>query len=304
MPEEVKAPPGLPGGDPNPNPNPSPTPTPTPAPAGGAPAFTMPTELAGKKPEEVARYYSDRYKDYDDVKTRAETWKDFKEKPEDVRNNLETWNRVTAALRQGKQIRVENGQIMAVDPATAKPGATAPAKDPAATGDPEDWLNGYEMLEPKDQARRQSGFVLRTANEVIAAKEKEFRDATGAFQAQIYRQIDGVLNMIATIQEHPELKIKDILTRGAEIAQKNPGVDPIAGAIEALLQPALIESRATEMAARKLADERAKAERDRAAGAIPNGSSGSTFMDHLRAKQGPVTHGDILANLRKENLIQ
>lgn len=269
--------------------------------------FELPTELQGKGPEDVARYYSDRYKDYDDYKTRASSWDKIKKKPEEVEADLTLTEKIRERLGRGEEIYVKDGQIFSRPPQVAgkQPTEQERRKEPSADAGNDDWLNDWETSDARDQARRMSTYVTKTMNGVIEAKEGEFRKLFDQAQSVTFRQLDAVLNLIVQAQEHPELKVKDVMVRAAKIAQENPNVDPMKAAIDEFLTPASIETRAQALAAEQIAKDRAEVERKNAERRLAPGSSGSPIMDRLREggdkKKGAA---DVIGELRNRGLLQ
>src|ERR1700677_4935099 len=89
--------------------------------------FVIPDEIASK-PEEDSKYYGehygDRYKDYDDLKTRAvevDEWRKLG-KREELQTQSQTFSNITNALKQGKVIVADDkGQLYARDPKDLTP---------------------------------------------------------------------------------------------------------------------------------------------------------------------------------------
>jgi len=275
---------------------------PAPAAAPQAAPSALPAELQGKSVEDVARYYSDRYKDYDDLRARASAWDEVKYKPDEAKTSLELYDRITGALRTGNRLYLDaNGQIMS-EPVAA---AAARKEASAAPSDPADWLNDWELKDPRDQARRLEARALERFNEVISAKEKQYGETINSQASQVMSMLDAALNLVAECQEHPELKIREVLKRGAELRAKNPNVDGIRAAIDSFLAPGEIERRANERAAILMAEERAKAEKERAERQLnPGGSGGRPLEAVLRGDGKRISADEVISKLRQDNLLQ
>lgn len=273
-------------------------------PAAATPAASgLPPELAGKSVEDVARYYTDRYKDYDDVRARASAWDEVKYKPEEAKTSLDLYDRITNALRTGNRLYLDaNGQIMSEPVAAA-----AQRKEAAVTpSDPADWLNDWELKDPRDQARRLEARAIERFNEVIAAKEKQYGDTINGQASQLMSMLDAALNLVAECQEHPELKIREVLKRGAELRTKNPGIDGIRAAIDSFLAPGEIERQAKERAAAIIAEQRAKEEKERAERQLSPGNGGGRSMLEaaLRGNGERISADSVISNLRQKGLLQ
>lgn len=290
------------------NPNSAPaTATPSPAtnPASAGDTFALPQELAGKSVEEVGRYYAERYKDYDDLKTRAGAWDGIDRKPEDVKSSLDLYEKITGALRSGKALRLDDkGQILADAIQRAAVAQQDAQRGTPAADDNGDWLENWELVDPRDQARRLETRWNQSFDKRIEAKEKQYGELIENRVGQAFKMLDTALNLIAECQEHPELRIRDVLKRAADVGVKNPGIDPIRAAIDEVLSPGMIEAKAKERAAAIVAEERAKAEKERAEKNLASGTARSGLMNFMRNGNERVTRDEIIANLRRNGLTE
>lgn len=274
------------------------------------PAFELPADLKGKSAEEVAQHYAsqlDRYKDYDDLKTKAsqaEQWSQFGDR-EQVASRLSTFDRVAKALQEGKVVINRNGTLYAEDPANLTPAERRQVQQQGAdagTG-AADWLEGYDELPPTQQATRMEKRFRSMLEEVVAGKEKQYGQVIDGARGESSRQVNTLLSILSQMQEHPELKLKDVLVKMASYAEKG-AADPLKAAFDEFLTPAQIEAKAQARAAEIIAAERLKVEKERAEKLLNN--SGSPLQNFMRnAKNGAkMSNNDIIANLREKGLLQ
>jgi len=271
------------------------------------PAFKLPDELAGKPPEEVARYYTDKYKDYDDIKTRAgeaESWSKFG-KREEVEQRMKTFENVTAALKQGKVIVAdEKGMLYARDIKDLTPAEKKQVREQGAdagTG-ASDWLDGYDDLAPREQASRMEKRVRGIIDEIVAAKEKTYGEAIQGAQGTSTNMINTVLEIQAALQENPSLKLRDILPKMATYAAQGHN-NPLKAALDEFLAPAQIEVKAEKRAAEIIADHKLKAEKEKAEKILPTGSPLARMMRGGKRDSGRVTTDQIISGLREKGLL-
>jgi len=240
------------------------------APASGAPAggggaasgFQLPSELHGKSPEEIGQYYSDRYKDYDDVKSRAEKLSGYEGlnlQPDNIKN-LQKWTSdLLAGLNSGKRAVLQNNQIVFVDDKTGQ------VAQPAAN---EDWLADWELADPRQQAERQAkhvwdGMLAPKVNELVQKYDGEIRNAV----TQLDVKFNAFMDALEVWQANPDLKIRDVLARANEMSKSNP-TDLIRSAADAMLSPKQQEATIKAEVAKQVAEYQAKWEAEHKAPAL------------------------------------
>lgn len=278
--------------------------------AGAVPesSFALPDELKGKGAEDIARYYTERYKDYDDLKGKAaqvDSWSKFG-KPEEVESRLSTFDKVAGALRQGKVIVADgSGQLYAKDVSDLTPAERRQAQSQTpATSDSGDWTDGYDLLAPTDQGRRLEKHMQSVFNSIIEAKAREYGEQIAQFQQGQWRQMDTLLNMLAQIQDHPELKIRDVLRVAGELGSKG-AADPMKAAFDQFLTPAQVKAQAEKMAAEIIAEKEAKAQKERAERTLNGGNANGNPLQRMFGNRNErMTNDKILANLRDKGLLQ
>ena len=234
---------------------------------GGAPAskFTLPTELAGKSAEEVAQYYSDRYKDYDDVKGRADRYGEYEKlnlKPDQI-GNVQKWvTDVLAGLQGGKRAVLDSrtNQIVFIDDRGQQTQAPAQAA--------EDWLNDWELADPRQQAERQAkhvweGMLAPRVQELVTKYDSDIANAVRGMDAKFNTFMDA----LELWQSNPDLKIRDVLARANEMMRSNP-TDLLRSAADAILSPKQQEQKIKEEAAKLNAEFEAKWQAEHSAPAL------------------------------------
>ena len=255
------------------------------APAQGASKFTLPAELAGKSAEEVAQYYGDRYKDYDEVKGRADRYGEYEKlnlKPDQI-GNVQKWvTDVLAGLQGGKRAALDprTNQIVFIDDKGQQTQAPAQAA--------EDWLNDFELLDPRQQAERQAkhvwdGMLAPRVQELVTKYDTDIANAVRGMDAKFNTFMDA----LELWQANPDLKIRDVLARANDMMRQNP-TDLLRNAADAILSPKQQELKIKEEAAKLAAEMQAKWEAEHQAPAL----GAATGASHRFALDVPKNKGE------------
>lgn len=272
------------------------------------PAFELPAELKDKGPEDVARYYSDRYKDYDTLKSQAAEaaeWSKFGKRDE-LQNEITTYSKIKDALRQGKVIVTDDkGMLYARDPQDLTPAqrqqaAQNPMNQQAQGGDIDD--DAFDEMTPRQQRAYYRKLMKQQLDETVAAKEREWGAVIQNTSGGASQMVNTVLEIQAALQENPSIKLRDILPKMATYAAQG-APNPLKAALDDFLGPAQIEQKAEARAAeiiaqRKLEDEKKKAEKQ-----ILSGSPLANMMRGGKKNTGRVTNAEIIAGLSEKGLL-
>lgn len=264
-------------------------------PAGAAPAaatppaasqpsqFSLPTELQGRSAEDVARYYSDRYKDYDSIKERADKYGGYEEtklSPEHVKN-LNKWaTDLLAGLSSGKRAYLKDNQVVFLDE------AGQPSAQPPATQQPE-WTADWELLDLNQQRDRMAGHIW---NDQLTPKITEL---VKKYDEEIRSAVNNINSMFGTFmdahevwQANPSLNLRDLLSRANNMSRSNPA-EWIRDAAREMMSPKEQEQKVNELAAAKFAEMQAKWEAEHQAPALgaPTGGSHRFAQDAPKNKK-------------------
>ena len=274
--------------------------------------FVLPDDIKAD-PEKVSQYYDtnygERYKDYDTPKTRAgeaDEWGKLG-KREDIETERQTLSRMTDALRQGKVIVTDaQGRIFAKDPSELTPAERRQAAaDPVNQGGgaSDDWLpDNFDELTPRQQAAAQRKAFQQMLAQTVTEKEKQYGTAIEGITSQTNREVNTVLQIQAALQEHPTLKLKEVLTKMAEYATKQHP-NPLQAALDEFTRPAEIEALAQKRAAELIAEGKLKDEKAKSEKVLSNGSPLAQMMRNRKPQAGKVTNDQISDMLRDKGLL-
>ena len=268
----------------------------------------MPAELKDKPAEEVAKYYSDKYKDFDKYKTDAEEWGKLGKRDE-VASSRDSYSKIQQALASGKVIITRpDGQIYAVDPSTLTPAERReanqnPVNQPQQPVNPDDIDDdAWDELPPRKQRALMKAWTKHELDSTVAAKEKQWGETISNAAGISTRQIDTVLQIQAALQDNPEIKLKDMLTRMATLAAQG-AANPMQAALDEIRMPAAIEKRAEARAAEIIAERQLKADKDKAEKVLATGSPLARVMRGGKQPSGKVTNEQIIAGLRDKGML-
>src|ERR1700677_2624906 len=272
--------------------------------------FVIPDEIASK-PEEVSKYYGehygDRYKDYDDLKTRAgevDEWRKLG-KREELQTQSQTFSNITNALKQGKVIVADDkGQLYARDPKDLTPTERQQVVQNPAGGNADEWLpDNFDELTPRQQAAAQRKAFKDMLDQTVTAKTNEFGEVLRGSQGQSTTMIDTVLKIQSAIQDHPEIKFKDLLNLMA-VHASNGASNPLQAAWDEKLGPAEIERKAQTRAAEIIAESKLKADKEKSERILNTGSPLQNMMRGGKKATGRVTNAEIISGLQDKGLLQ
>lgn len=273
--------------------------------------FVIPDDIKDK-PEEVTKYYGEhygeRYKDYDALKTRAaeaEEWGKLG-KREEVQTERQTLSRINDALRSGKVIVTDKeGRIFAKDPSelttAEKRQVQQQQQDDYSIGD--DGLpDNFDDLTPRQQAAAIRKANRRDLDETVAAKEKQYGETIQGLQGSSQREVNTILEIQAALQDHPSIKVKDLLTKMATLAATGTA-NPLKAALDEITGPARIEELAKTRAAEIIAEEKLKTEKARSEKVLTTGSPIQQMIRARKQTSDRVTHDQLRDMLNEKGLL-
>lgn len=276
--------------------HPSPAGSPAPAPAGTAQASPsrLPAELAGKSVDEVAAYYSDRYKDYDDIKGKYEKVSKYESlglPPDDAKQTIEFAANLVREMQSGRRLAwdAQNGRIVYADGPQAGQ-AAQPQDAQAQTQNPFD--DNYALLPPQEQAQRMSEYVLNQRmmpqiNKLVEGYNRDVKNQFDQINRMVAQQMETLFTAFELAQNNPgKIKPRDLLQRATELAQNK---DYLAMAANQMLSPAQQAEEIERQVAARLAEEEAKRNQNGSPMLSPIG-----YSSHTRMGQGkPSSMGEL-----------
>lgn len=239
-------------------------------------SYQLPAELNGKSAAEVGEWYakqSERYKDYDDIKGRAEKYAEYEGlqvTPEQIRNSQQWVTQLLGGMQQGKAAVLKNGRIEYLD---------IPANQVTPQQQQALWNEGYELLDPTQQSERLAGHIWKDMltpeiTKVVDRYNTEHKQALEAMDQKFALFMDA----LEAWQSNPKLKIRDVLQRANERMKTNPS-DYIRMAAEELMSPEQQQAAVQAEVARQMAEFQAKwDEEHKAAPILPSPLAGSHRM--------------------------
>ena len=237
--------------------------------------FVIPDDIKAD-PAKVTEYYDknygERYKDYDTLKTRAADADEWGKlgKREDIATQTQTYAKVQEALRQGKVIVTDNqGRIFAKDPAELTTAERRQVQQNRGGGDggggefTEIEDDAFDELTPRQQRAYYKKMVAADLARTVAEKEKQYGETITGVQNNSTQMVNTLLEIQSALQDHPSLKLKDVLAKMAEHAAKGDR-NPLKTALDEYTRPAMIQEEAKKIAAQMVAEDKLKAEKVRA----------------------------------------
>lgn len=225
--------------------------------------YSLPAELNGKSAEEVGAWYnqqSERYKDYDNVKSRADKYGEYEAlnlSPDQIKGVNKWMTDMLAGMSSGKApvLRDNGKRVEWIEIPSGAP--------PQAQAQQAQWNADWEMADPSQQAERLAAHVW---NDLLSPKVTETINGYNQQHQQALQQFDQkfglFMDALEQWQANPtKLNIREVLARANQMMTTNPG-DYIKMAAEQIMTPAQQEQAIQEQVAAKMAEFQQKWEND------------------------------------------
>lgn len=206
----------------------------------------LPEKFAGKSVEDVVRMYTElessvgkASQELGDLRKQAEAYSKIGS-PDDI----------TQALQVGTQLyeALQDGRLVAKD-TKDKSSHEASAPPPS----PEDFFDGYDLLSPQEQAKKQTQHVLNTIIPYID-KLAVAANAEISKSAEASRQERRLLTRVFEMKmKNPQLDIESVLKRATELAGATPD-QLLDQALQGVTAPEEVNARVEERVAARLAE--------------------------------------------------